>query len=385
MVHPHDLWYDPWTIRILALARGLQQYGHKIHLCHMPRRDRPAHAPLRSPQDDDPPIYDLLPRQKHFIPNLRRLYSLARDCDIIHLQKCFPASALPVLWTSRRLNKPLHYDWDDHETALARIVEARLFTRLQLAVYERNLPHFADSLTYSSHAIREKALQRDFPKERMFHLPVGADTQRFHPDVDGSSERQTWNIPPHAVIILYLGQLEGASHAYRLIEAAPTIVEQVPQAYFFFAGGGEQLEELREKARISPVAHAIHIAGYISYPRIPSLVAMADICVACFDDDDASRCKSPLKIAEYMASGKPIVASRVGDVPWMINNVGITVPPMDTGSLAQGIITYVQNEKRRFRDAQAARKRALQHFTWQAGVKTLCQAYRMIKKESIQE
>ena len=106
MVHPHDLWYDPWTIRILELGRGLQRHGHRVTLCHLPRREKPKHPPLRQAQPDDPPVYELLPRQQNFVHNFNLLYRLAQDCDVVHLQKCFAAAALPVLWVCRLQNKP---------------------------------------------------------------------------------------------------------------------------------------------------------------------------------------------------------------------------------------------------------------------------------------
>ncbi|MEW6236042.1 MAG: glycosyltransferase family 4 protein [Candidatus Omnitrophota bacterium] len=375
MLHPHDLWYDPWTIRILELARGLQRRGHNAILCHMPRKDKPEHGHLRTRQPDDPLVYELLPRQKHFLHNYRLLCQLGLDCDILYLQKCFPASTLPLLWAAQRLKKPLHYDWDDNETALARIVEKRFFSRFQLASYERLLPRFASTLTYSSEALKQKALQAGFDPRLMRHLPVGADVQRFRPDLDGDAERKALELSPDKLVVLYLGQLEGAAHARRLVEAAPLVLAHAPDVQFLFAGGGEQLPELRRLAAASPAAHAIKITGYVEASRVPGVITAADICVACFDDDEASRCKSPLKIAEYLACGKPIVASRVGDAAWMTEGCGAVVKPGDLSSLADGILQYALDPSRRKRDGEKARRRALELFTWDRGSETLIELF----------
>ena len=381
MVHPHDLWYDPWTIRILELARGLRRKGYEITLCHLPRRERPSHGPLREPLPGDPPIYDLRPKQMHLYSNFRLLCRLAEKCDLLHLQKCFAAVALPILWVSRLLKKPLHYDWDDNETAISQIVESRGLSRFQLRIYEQTLPHFASTLTYSSQAIRERARAIGFPEERMAHLPVGADTERFVPGLSTREELSEFGLDPEKLTILYIGQLEGAAHAHQLINAAPLVLEKAPQTQFLLAGGGEQLDALRTQVANSPARDSLFLPGYVPHERIPALVSASDICVASFDDIPAARAKSPLKIAEYLASGKPIVASRVGEAPYMIDNCGIAVEPDCVQSLADGILTYALDENRRIADGKRARERAGAHFTWERGVETLVNMYSLCVQE----
>lgn len=375
MVHPHDLWHDPWTVRILELARRLQRRGCEVQLVHMPRKERPDHAPLRAPRDDDPPIHELLPRQQHFVRNLRLLGSLAKTADLIHLQKCFPASALPVLWCARRLGKPLHYDWDDDETAISRIVERRWFARWHLAVYEHRLPAFASTITYSSQALRERALRMGYPEERMAHLPVGADLERFHPNCGQRRGLVAFDLDPGRPVVLYIGQLEGAAYAERLVEAAAIVVERLPETQFLFLGGGEQLGGLRARVEASPARAAIRLAGYVAHERVAALVGAADICVACFDDGPAVRAKSPLKIAEYLAAGKAIVASAVGEAPWMVKDCGQTAPPGDAYALAEAILAYALDPERRARDGERARRRAEERFTWERGAETLMKMY----------
>ncbi|MGC9329866.1 MAG: glycosyltransferase family 4 protein [Candidatus Hinthialibacter sp.] len=375
MVHPHDIHHDPWTIRILALARELQNRGHAVKLCHLPRRDKPKHAPLRMLKPGDPPLFFMKPRQKNVVYNYQLIQRLAADCDVIHVQKCFAAASLPVLWTARLLGKKLHYDWDDDETAISKIVEKRKFSRLQLAVYERMLPHFADSLTYSSRAIQERALRLGFPEDRMRHLPVGADVKRFSPDHRSKEILLEWGLDPEKLVVFYMGQLEGAASAHLLIQAAPEILRVHPQTQFLIAGGGEQEDALRSEAENSPACGAIYMTGYVDSLRIPHIVGAADVCVACFEDNAGTRAKSPLKIAEYLAAGKPIVASRVGEAPWMIDGCGVAVNPGSPGALAQGVLLYAADDERRRVDGEKARQRALQHFTWEKGAEKLLEAY----------
>ena len=376
MVHPHDLWYDPWTIRPLALARELQSMGHRVTLCHLPRKEKPQSPRIRQPEPGDPSVYELKPRQAHFIHNFRHLYELANDCDIIHLQKCFASVALPVLWVSRLLKKPLHYDWDDNETALAKQVEKRRLSRYQLEVYETMLPRFAHSLTYSSQWIQNRAVELGYPKEKTFHLPVGADVERFHPQCEKATALlQQWGLNPRCQTVLYIGQMEGAAHAHLLIDAAPKVLQHFPNTQFLLVGGGEQLEDVRQTAYASPARETIFLPGYVEQNMVPAIIAASDICVACFEDDEATRAKSPLKIAEYLASGKAIVASLVGEAPYMIGSCGKPVEAGSSAAIADGILYYLQNKEKRAQDGCLARLQAERHFNWRYGAKTLLQAY----------
>jgi glycosyltransferase involved in cell wall biosynthesis len=379
MVHPHDLWYDPWTIRPLALARELQKRGHKVTLCHLPRKEKPLSPPIRQSEPNDPTIVELKPRQVHFVHNFKMIYQHAQDCDIIHLQKCFASVALPVLWASRLLKKPLHYDWDDNETAISKQVEKRWFSRLQLSIYERNLPHFAHSLTFASQWIQDRALQLGFPKENTFHLPVGADLDLFHPlQTPALDKIKHWGLNVEAPIILYLGQMEGAAHAHLLIDAAPIVLQHEPSAQFLLVGGGEQLEELRKKAANSPASQYIFMPGYVEQKHVSSVIAASTVCVACFEDDEAARAKSPLKIAEYLASGKAIVASRVGEVPNMLATCGEIVQAGSAVAIAEGILSYFNHEQIRLIHGEKARKQAEQIFNWQSGADVLLHAYQTL-------
>ena len=383
MIHPHDLWYDPWTIRILALARGLQARGHHVTLCHLPRKDRPSHSPLRKSLPDDPPIHELRPRQVHMVPNFRLVHRLARACDLIHVQKCFAAAALPALWASRLAGKPLHYDWDDNETALARLVEPRRFSRWQIAMYEKFFPRFAATITCSSQALMERAAAMGYPRERIWHLPVGADASFFQTPANPNREAlREFGLHADRLTVLYIGQMEGAAHAHLLIEAAPMVLQRFPETQFLIVGGGKQLESMRALSRGSPAVERLALPGYVEQQRIPAIIACADICVACFEDDEATRAKSPLKMAEYLAAGKPIVASNVGEAAHMLQNCGILVSAGSAEALAEGILAYVHNPERRLQDGKKARERAEREFTWDRGVETLWAAYRCALGES---
>lgn len=99
------------------------------------------------------------------------------------------------------------------------------------------------------------------------------------------------------------------------------------------------------------------------------------MAVACFEDNPVTRCKSPLKIAEYLASGKPIVASDVGEVRDMVGEAGILVEAGNARQLAEKIIFILSDKRLGEELGIKARKRAEDIYNWRISAQTLLNAY----------
>ena len=109
---------------------------------------------------------------------------------------------------------------------------------------------------------------------------------------------------------------------------------------------------------------------------MPQYIAAADICVACFEENEVTLCKSPLKIVEYLASGKAIVASNVGEVSNMLGESGVLTSPGDSSSLASGILKVLENNDLKNKLEQLARKRAEEEYNWTVTAENFLRAYR---------
>jgi hypothetical protein len=86
-------------------------------------------------------------------------------------------------------------------------------------------------------------------------------------------------------------------------------------------------------------------------------------------------CKSPLKIAEYMACGKAIVASNVGEIRNMVGGAGIVTLAGDVESLAKGIIKLMDDKGLRETLGMLSRKRSEEKYNWNFTTANLIKAY----------
>jgi glycosyltransferase involved in cell wall biosynthesis len=280
--------------------------------------------------------------------------------------------------------KPLHYDWDDWEEKifLASIRKRSIttvLTGISFCLMERCLPFLADSVSVSSETLRKLALQRGANEKNVFLAPVGADLQQFRPDSPPGEVRKKHDLN-NALLVLYHGQLHSCQYAALFLKAIRHIskIQDCNHLRFMILGSGSELRSLKMFAQELGIGEKVIFTDFIPHADIPQYIASADICVAPFYDNEVTRCKSPLKIVEYMASGKPIVASDVGEVRNMLGGAGLLVESGKPEALAEGILELICNKKLRNTMAAAARQRAETKYNWERSTENLEKAYKTI-------
>jgi glycosyltransferase involved in cell wall biosynthesis len=177
-------------------------------------------------------------------------------------------------------------------------------------------------------------------------------------------------------LVIYHGQISGANYVNLYIRAAKTVLSRRSDIAFVVVGGGDHLDEAKDLANQLRLGKRLTFTGEVPHNEIPYYIAAADVAVACFEDNPQSRCKSPLKLAEYMASGKAIVASRIPEVLNMIGNSGLLVDPENPDDIAPAIEKIIDNEALREQLGRRVRKRSEQFYNWKRGAQTLIEAYK---------
>ncbi|MCK9595034.1 MAG: glycosyltransferase family 4 protein [Candidatus Omnitrophica bacterium] len=380
LIHPHDIFsgLEPWTIRIVNFAREFQRMGHEVKLAYCPRE----RGEEGCPGELEGIGIIRLSRKVGVIPllnNLRAVLKAGRWADIIHFQKCFHYTAIPALCAGLILNKPLHYDWDDWEEKIwyhsnVGSLHTMIFGNF-IRLLERYIPLCADTISVSSGHLRKICRRIGVSDERICDAPVGADLVKFNPRRSAGNVREKYALG-EKTIVLYLGQLNGCQYVEMFIEAARAVCADRTETVFLVVGQGYMMGWLVELADSLGISRNVVFTGPVEHELIPEYIAASDICVASFEDNQVTACKSPLKIAEYLASGKPIVASSVGEVPVMVNGAGILVRAGDPNALAEGIMRLIDEPGLRKELGAKARKQAQDKYNWRSSAENLVGAYK---------
>jgi len=376
MIHPHDLYSssEPWTIRIKNIAWQLIEKGHAVKLAYFPLDVKDARKNFL---DNGVEIISLDRRLGVFIllRNIVQVTRLAGWADIIHFQKCYYYAALPALIAAWVKNKPLHYDWDDWETKIFYYSNPKQFWVGEfINIFEKLIPRIVDTISVSSSYLYSICLEMGIFSEDIFSAPVGADLEQFRPDLNLSATlKGLYRIENN--LVLYLGQLHGGQYAELFIKAARLIIENRRDVTFMIVGDGYRLRELKALAAIENLGKNCIFTGSVSHDEVPYYIAGADVCVACFEENEITKCKSPLKIVEYMACGKAIVASNVGEARRMLGRAAILVEPGDPYSLAEGILSLLRDKSLRDDLGSLAREKAEKKYNWTNTTANLLSAY----------
>jgi glycosyltransferase involved in cell wall biosynthesis len=187
----------------------------------------------------------------------------------------------------------------------------------------------------------------------------GIDLSCFDFDLKKEREKlfQKYGLDPRVTLIGVPARLvEAKGHRY-LLQAIPEIIHSFPQIKFLFAGDGSEKESLKNLCTQLNLDNYVIFAGYVR--EIFETMAGFDLLVLPSIIEPFG-----LVLAEGMALKKPIVATRVGGIPEVVQDkvTGLLVPPKDPHSLAQAIMTLLQDRNLAVTLGEAGRKRAEAHF-----------------------
>ena len=201
---------------------------------------------------------------------------------------------------------------------------------------------------------------------RVHLIPNGVDPDRFRPDVAPALPA------PDAFTVGFVGSMKRWHGLVPLIEAFALLHERVPASRLLLVGDGPEQAAIRVELTRRGLAAAAHFTGSAAPEDVPALLTSMDVAVAPYPDARGFYF-SPLKVYEYLASGRAVVASRVGQVAELITHEvdGLLCPPGDARRLAAAFERLHGDAALRARLGAAARANAVQHHSWAARAATI--------------
>ena len=201
------------------------------------------------------------------------------------------------------------------------------------------------------------------PLEKTAVVESGSNVDLFKPE-DPQRCRQHLGLDPAGPYVGFVGSFFRYQGIDTLIEAAPAILERVPDARFLIVGDGVMREPWLEKVTGRGLQSAFRFPGRVPYADVARYINAMDVCVAPFL---ASRGEtSPLKLFDYLACGKPVVVSAIPSVEeWIEESKGmLAIPPEDPEVLAGAIIELLADRRRQRRLGEEGRAFVVAEHSW---------------------
>ena len=207
-------------------------------------------------------------------------------------------------------------------------------------------------------------------------VPNGVDLASPR-DPGGTRLRERERIPGHARLVGVVAGLRPEKNHALLLESAARLRIRFPQLHLVFVGDGPLLPDLQAHARRLGMEDRTRFLGFRS--DLPEVYAALDV-VALTSDTEGM----PLTLLEAMAAGKPVVASRVGGVPEVVEHerTGLLFAPGDGAALDQALAFLLTRPDACRAMGEAGRCRYETHFTLRRMARAYATIYRSVTEEA---
>jgi glycosyltransferase involved in cell wall biosynthesis len=201
--------------------------------------------------------------------------------------------------------------------------------------------------------------------DRVSVIPNAADPDLFHPRTGPSELRQQlgWH---DQFVIGFVGSMKPWHGITTLLEALERLGAPEGPFRLLLVGSGPELPALSQQVNRCRLHGCVHMTGDIPHDRVPDMLHAMD-CAVAPSAADADEYFSPVKLFEYMAMARPVVAANVGQAGKVIEHgrTGWLYRPGDSSELARLIAALSADERLRREVGAAAREQVLGQYTWQ--------------------
>ncbi|MDZ7951924.1 glycosyltransferase family 4 protein [Nostoc sp. DedQUE09] len=293
------------------------------------------------------------------------------DGDIICAVKPKPTSYGVALINKISSHRPVILDIDDWELSWYGGDEWQYRPNLKQLAREllkkegalRNPDHplylkWMESLTNHADAI---TADTQFLLNRFggIYIPNGKDTCLFDPQkYDPQISRQKYGLAEYRVLMF-----PGAPRPHKGLEDVLIALDQLQESDFRLVIVGGNPYDNYDEQLIERWGQWIIMLPQTSIEQMPEVVAAAHIVVVPQRDTSVARAQFPIKLMDGMAMAKPVVATRVGDIPEILNEVGYLVDPASPEQIAEQIKLIFQDLEAANEVGKKARNRCLEKYS----------------------
>lgn len=307
-----------------------------------------------------------------------RIQAVAREtqAQLIHAHSPL-LNGLPALRAARRLGVPFVYEvrtfWEDAAVNHGTFAEGSARYRISRAL-ETQVLRRADAVVAICQGIRSEVAGRGVPTDRIVMVPNGVDPEWLEKRPRADALAQRWGLG-NGPVFAYIGSFSHYEGLPFLVDAAPDILERLPDARLLLVGGGRDEGVLREAAR--RVGPRVILTGRISQEEVRDLYTLVDVLILPRRRMRLTELVTPLKPLEAMAVGTPILASDIGGHAELVvdGDTGVLFKTESRESLVEQAVRLASDPALREHVAGQARRFVEAERTWDHVVAAYRTAY----------
>lgn len=193
---------------------------------------------------------------------------------------------------------------------LHRLIPQKCFQRLGRSIESCNIKQ-ADLVLSINEGLRDYTIQMGALREKTEVIRAGIDFERFNSDLDGSAIREKLGITDEDIVLFFMGWLYDFSGLKDVALELARGHEKYRNIKLMVLGKGDIWDYLQEIRREHNMEDRIITLDWQPYEEVPKYIAAADICILPAYKNEIMQNIVPIKMYEYMAMGKPVIATRL--------------------------------------------------------------------------
>jgi glycosyltransferase involved in cell wall biosynthesis len=364
------------STHILHNLRGLVNSHFVVHLITPNDGLLPAEETIdgvrvtRVPQDL---TQNYLARAVHFGKAVLMHITLDQIYDVVHYRNVW--DGLSIAQNKKRFGYKTLFEVNGLPSIELKYHYPGLDPELISKIKEQEIAtlHLSDAIICPSRVTRDYIASLGLNRKLITVIPNGVNASDFFASPLPAREGR---VP----VILYIGTLADWQGLDVVIKSLPKILEQqTVRLQIVGRGRSRQRKMLAKQIRKSGIEDHVTVQPAVPHHEIPALIAESDICVAPLglNDRNVTQGACPIKVLEYMAAGRPLLASNMPIVRELVREDvdALLFSPNDPDDLARQVITLLNDFELSKRLAESASKHVLEKFTWHEAQKKLGKVY----------
>lgn len=237
----------------------------------------------------------------------------------------------------------------------------------------------ADLVLPISKWLMEDFSMKGIDKSKMIPLPEGVNPERFS-KTNENEIRKRFKLGS-SMVIIYIGTMAKLRHLSVLIYAFSKVRYVKENIKLLMVGDGTDKHDLEKLATVLGINDDVIFTGHVPFNEVPDFIAAADVGVSAVPPLDFYKLSSPIKILEYMAAAKPVVANEeIPDHKEIVEESGGGVlVKFEDVSFAEGIIQILNYEDRGVYMGRKGQEWVFKHRSYEHLAKTVEKAFYTLK------
>ena len=228
-----------------------------------------------------------------------------------------------------------------------------------------------DGISALTPRIRDYLQSYGVPESRIRVLPGGVDVECFSPGPRNDNLLSRWGISHSDRVILFMGTVYRFSGLDQVIEDFPALLSRHPSSKLLVVGTGEDMDRLRALSEKVGVNSNIVFTGVQEYPLLPDFIRSSDLCINPFRVNAITQDILPTKLFQYLACGRPLVATELAGTKPFLRGEGEGVVYSDLANFVNAIADLLDSPERCQELGNHASQAMRERYDWKHTVESL--------------